>query len=491
MSLARTGIAGLGLIVFGWGILAGDTSRGRRSEIRLLLLFILACVAFASYYQFFRFSHARGFTTTDNFHYYMGSKYFSELGYFGLYECTLVALTERGMEMPGGKLAQGRSLRSMQTEPLAALKEAGKSCPDRFGKARWKAFADDSETFFERWPPHLRRAAFLDHGYHPSPIWTLFGSSVASLAPATNPESARLLARIDRMLILFTLLLCAFAFGIETACLIALLWGTGFLWRYVWVGDAFLRHLWWIAALGGLMALRRGLRASAGAALATSTLLRLFPGALGLGYLVGQIADEKGIWPLRRDQIRFVAGAGLASAILIAFVISAWGPGISVFVDFGKKIGEFSSLPLANDIGLGVAIEWLIPENDGVARSLTLALALAFLWLFWRSCRHANEWESTALGACLIPILTNPTNYYCSYFILLAPLSIRRPLIGAILLAAGVAWNLNGLYFYQQYAEFDGASGIAILVAFGVVLAMRSPVSRELGAPRTKSPMAS
>ena len=77
-------------------------------------------LAFASYYQFFRVVHASGFATTDNFHYYVGSKFGAELGYFGLYECTLKSLSQRGL-LRLEPDQRGRDLSSMLLVPLAAV----------------------------------------------------------------------------------------------------------------------------------------------------------------------------------------------------------------------------------------------------------------------------------------------------------------------------------------------------------------------------------
>ncbi|MEO1935619.1 MAG: hypothetical protein ABGX04_12650, partial [Myxococcales bacterium] len=62
-----------------------------------------------------------------------------------------------------------------------------------------------------------------------------------------------------------------------------------------------------------------------------------------------------------------------------------------------------------------------------------------FLALFWRALRNTEDWEAAALGACLIPILTAPTNYYYSFFIPVALLASRRPTIGLVLLGAATA----------------------------------------------------
>ena len=468
MSEARTAILVVGFAIFAWGFFIPAHRPAKIVRARLFLLTIAAGAAFASYYQFFQFSHVRGFATTDNFHYYVGSKYFDELGYFDLYPCSLVVLAERGLQLPNSQNDQARNLRSMELQPYETIKETGQNCALRFGTERWQAFGDDVAFFVQKWPDHLRRGTWQDHGYHPSPGWTLAGGWVANIFPVTNPGSAYLLSRVDRLLIISAFATVAWIFGLETACLIVLIWGTGCLWRYAWVGDAFLRHLWWISAIGGVAALKRGLPLIGGAALSCSTLLRLFPGALGLGYglrAAQHLLVHRG---LKARHKRFMGGAALAfGSIGLASLMVLPS---SAYSDFVIKISEFSSMTITNQIGVQVLAQWLSPQASWVALSIHISILIAFFALFWRALRETEDWEAAALGACLIPLVTAPTNYYFSFFIAVALLASRRPTVGLVLLGAATAWNLNGLIFYQEYDEYRWASVIAVAASFLVVV---------------------
>ena len=70
----------------------------------------------------------------------------------------------------------------------------------------------------------------------------------------------------------------------------------------------------------------------------------------------------------------------------------------------------------------------------------------------------------------MIPIILAPTNYYYSFFLVVALLALERPRVGCILLAAATAWNINGLILYREYEEFFWASIIAVAASFLVVL---------------------
>ncbi|MEE3326239.1 MAG: hypothetical protein VX252_02800 [Myxococcota bacterium] len=484
MSLIRTGLLGFGLLVF---IVGAARRNPQASRVRGLILLGLALLSFASYYQFFRFSHVRGFATSDNYHYYVGSKYFPELGYFGLYECSLFVLTERGLPPVRGANAQARNLLNMKIESVDTITQMGADCPARFTEERWESFGDEMAFFSTQWPRHLGNATFLDHGYHPTPAWTLIGGQVGNATDLSEPISTYILSRMDRVLIGAALIAIGLVFGLETAALVALLWGTGILWRYTWVGDAFLRHLWWLTALGGVLALKRGLPASAGSMLTLSTLFRIFPGALGLGYLAHSLRKLLQKHKLLPTHYRFALGA-LGTLVIISTLTEwEWGQGVYVYDDFVYKLKTFASAPISNDIGLGVLSQWAFPASDTGSMLLRSAGSLIFIALFWRAMQHVKDWEAAAAGVLLIPILTSPANYYFSFFAIAALLSARRPRVGLILLTTALLWNVNGLILYQQHSEFYWASVIAVASCFAVVLELAGPLeANEKAGERAK-----
>ncbi|MBW2384607.1 MAG: hypothetical protein JRG92_13290 [Deltaproteobacteria bacterium] len=492
VSSIRAGIVGLGLVVFAWGLGLARESRGGLRRVRLGLLLLLAGLAFASYYQFFRLVHVGGFATNDNFHYYVGSKYFAELGYFGLYECSLVALADRGFAIPDDGRGKARDLRTMQERPLREILKAGQSCRERFSAERWHSFQNDVYYFVHRWPPHVLRAVWRDHGYHPSPTWTLIGGTVASSTSIHEPFAQHVLSRLDRYIVGIGIVMVAWAFGLESACLVAIVWGTGFIWRYTWVGDAFLRHLWWITALAGVCLIRRDRHLAGGAWLSTSALLRIFPACMSLGYLLhaGRAAWYEGRFGVGAG--RFLLGAGVTAVLLVGLGVSTSQHGLTSLLDFATKITDFAALSTTNQVGLSVLARWAFPETPWAATLLRLMILVPFLALFWRGLRHAEAWEAAAFGLCLVPMLTEPTSYYFSFMAICALLAARRPHIGVIVLLTGLLWCLNGLVFYRQYDEYRWASLIAVSACFAIAAGMTrdAGLSATAESASTETPLA-
>ena len=79
----------------------------------------------------------------------------------------------------------------------------------------------------------------------------------------------------------------------------------------------------------------------------------------------------------------------------------------------------------------------------------------------------------------MIPLLSDPANYYYGFVICGALLAVGRPRVQIYLLWSCVLWIANGLYFYRVHQEYVGACIIAVLLPLAVLY----EISRE--APRT------
>jgi hypothetical protein len=478
-------VGGLALFVLGWRAQrAGEGPAQRR--LRLALLGILAATAFGSYFYFWRFARLH---VADTFHYYVGAKYFPELGYYGLYDCTLQALDDAG-RVDLAALPHVRNLGTMALEPPRRALARGPGCKQAFSPERWRRFAADVRWFQGRTTADVWAHVLEDHGYHPSPVWTLFGRPLASAIPLKG-VGTRLLARVDHVLVLGAFLFVGWSVGWETACLAAIVWGTGFLWRYSWIGDAFLRHLWLASSLVGLACLQRRRHAGAAVFLTTAALLRVFPGVFWIGcagHALRELLRTRVVTPAMR---RFVAASALTAAVLVAASVVVSGRGLTVWPEFVDKISRFAEHGAVNKMGLGVVAQALERElggrdgatgaaggSGGLGAALQagrlLVVALGLLG-FWRALAHAEDWEAAALGMTLVPLLTDPTNYYFSLVLAALFLALRRPRIGVVLFLACIAWSANGLIFYRQDVEFVGASLVALALSFAILREMTRP----------------
>ena len=85
------------------------------------------------------------------------------------------------------------------------------------------------------------------------------------------------------------------------------------------------------------------------------------------------------------------------------------------------------------------------------------------------------------MGWTLIPILSQPTNYYYSFVVIGMLLAVRRPRIGVVVLLTSLAFSVNGLLFYRTYEEYFYASVITVVACFTVAVEMARAPSEEPG----------
>jgi hypothetical protein len=260
------------------------------------------------------------------------------------------------------------------------------------------------------------------------------------------------------------------AFGLEMAALLAIAWGSGFLWRYVYLGDSMLRFLWWNAAVLAVCALRRDRPALGGAALAVSAWLRLFPAAIVLGVLAG---DARRMWAERSlsdEMRRFVIGLGVTGVAVGGLALVMLDDGVGAFVSLFAKLSLFESLVLPNEMGLASLASRLLPDSPGLAAALRWSGLVVFLGLLWRALGRAAPWEAAALGCAAIPMLSTPPSYYLVLITVPLLLAASRPRVGVSTLVAIVLLNLNGVAHYRQATEFGPATLVVVLLCLHVVV---------------------
>lgn len=476
ISVVKAGLVVAALGLFAYGLRLRGTGRGERHlRVRRAALGLLAVASLASYYNFFGWQRPYVIALNDVYHYYLGSKYFPELGYGGLYECTLAAAQEDGWG-PGPQTRRVRDLRTMRLVETQAVLARSEACRSGFDPGRWLAFKQDLRFFRERFSDRRWAIALTDHGYNPSPVWTLFGRPLTSLVPA-EPTPLIWLVRIDLALVLGALLAIGWAFGFEVAGLAAVVWGTGFLWRYGWIGDGVLRQLWFASSCVGLALLARGRSFAAGSLLALAALLRLFPAAFIGGYALHAARRAAAAGRIDREALRFGAGVLVGSGVLVAASLLASGRGPEVYWEFLHNTRALVEEPAWNKLGLPSLLWVAGGAGPGPRPAWSLALQVAVAaglgWLFWRALPGLRSWEAAVAGFTWIPVLTNPGCYYFSFVVTAAFLGGRRPRISLGLLAAALAWLLGGLAFYLQNAEYVLASGVALAFCLFVLLELR------------------
>jgi hypothetical protein len=497
-----------------------------RTKKRIALLFTV--LAFGAYFDFGNpnVRYREYYHRHELYHYYLGSKYFAEVGYQRLYDCTLIAEIDNGRKSQVMK----REFRDLRVNLIKKVENTyiltePERCKKHFTTERWEAFKKDIDWFYNSSRGSYWDRMQQDHGYNPPPVWTMTGKAIASLAPAGD-GFFKALAALDVILQIGMVVAIYWAFGWRTGAISAIFWGTNAAANFYWTGGAFLRQDWLFLMVLAVCLARKRFFFWAGAALMWSALLRVFPGALFGGWammvLIYVIQRVRGRPPAPGDRgilsyidpshRRLIAGAVLAAAVLIPTSMATTG-GVQPWIDFKHHIGVHKKTPLTNHMGLPTMLShtwesrmrftrdnnledafehWKTGRNDRKESRQFIQYGIfltMWLWIGWALHRSRLLWLAPPLSLPLVMCLTDLTCYYYSMFIIAGVLASARKPIGITLLATAASSvvllgrdigyadvGLSGFYFVDD--NFTAQSYIFFLFCILMLWSYSRPLNK-------------
>jgi hypothetical protein len=476
--------------------------RGRYLDALLAVVGVLGFAAFFNWGQFHggRFAHIY-----EHYHYYVGAKYFSELEYTRLYECSAVAESE---EYTPARVAR-RRLRNLATneiEPTRDILDHPERCKEHFTPERWAQFRHDVR-FYRDWLTGISvwERAEIDHGFNATPWWTLFGHVLARLGPASDGQMM-LLGLIDPLLLIVMWGFVVWAFGWRAAALGLVFWGTNHAARFFWTGGAFLRMDFLAALIIGICLAKKERPVAAGVLLGWSALLRIFPGFIIGGVLLKwiyrKLRDRHA--PIDRSSKRLVAAFFLTLAGGVALSTAVWGT--HAWPAFAANSKKHVSTPLTNNMGLKTAVIFSEPARAMHTRDQSLidpfhrwkearrnlfhqrqwlffALVAAFCALLaWAAARH-DDATALILGVGAIACCAELTCYYYSFMIAYAFLWPRHRYVGVLLtLTALLSSCMPGLFWWEDDVSTANSVLFLAFIVVTTVLVGRAAPAREAAA---------
>ncbi|MBK8251662.1 MAG: hypothetical protein IPK82_03220 [Polyangiaceae bacterium] len=446
----------------------------------------LGVAAVMAYFNGLRNGYDKAYHRHELYHYYLGAKFFPEMGYDGLYRCTVVAQDELGVythidEDTGRsfKIDMGKEVRHPDRKvrnlgkdnlllPAKHFLENPEECKKHFSPEKWEAFKKDIGFFRAVSGQDYFNKMQGDHGFNPPPVWTVAGKIFADLAPAST-RFMQTLALLDMIYLGLMFWALAWAFGWRVSAVAAIFWGCQSPAPMLWTCGAFLRQDWLFWLVFSVCLIRKKYPALGAAAFVYSALLRIFPGLLVVGWL-GVVGWQ--LWRFKRltkEQWRMLLGGTLAAGVLISTSVYMCGKdSYPSFYEHTLKVHD--QTPLTNHMGLRVMIAqktpveigflgigntatsgrmkytedknlrdpfdtWKRMRNERYAKYKYVgyafsALALAFMVYVLR--RVKNMWVALCAAQVFVILLSQLTCYYYSYMILSAPMTriktLRRPL---------------------------------------------------------------
>ena len=485
---------------------------------------MLAAAALLCYFNGFRYTYPPFWHHSDLFHYYMGAKYFPELRYDGLYRCTAIAQDQLGtvvwkqaatgqtfrLDMTGEVRSPEKRIRNLGGDnllaPLGDLLEHPERCTARFSPERWSAFKADVTFFRIIADKAYWEGMQQDHGYNPPPAWTILGSFLANLRPA-SAHTMQLLASLDLIYLAGAFAMIWWAFGWRVFAVAGVFLGCQAAAPASWTAGAFLRQDWFFYLVASACLARRRWFKLAGASIVYAGLLRIFPILIVAGWLTvaGAYLIRRG--RLARSHRNLLVGGLMAAAIIVPASLRVAGSrSYQEFYTHSLRIHDRT--PLTNHMGLPVLISYAFGGGASSGRmAVTVDGKLAdpleawkrmraeryerYRWLdvavvtisgvfFVRIVRAVGRpWVAGGLGQVFIVLGAQLTSYYYSFLVLSALLTKARRRLEAPLFAFLILSQLVFWLFAWNDDRYAALTGLSLLLCYGLILDFRRRAQRS------------
>ncbi len=403
-------------------------------------------------------------------HYYLGSRYFEELGYFHLYDGILLVLSEpeASTQLP----EKARDLRNNRLVDVDELLARQRVTAEDFGEARWSAFRADVERITTELGPKLE--TFLsDHGYNPTPVWTwLTRPLAASVTPGSNAGLVAL-TLVDALLLLTVIVALWWAWGRETALLSGSYLLNVFA-TFSWTCGSFCRYLWLASLVWGFCCLKKERYFLAGSLVTFAATLRIFPMLFLVPLMVTVARAGYRRRKIPRRYRRLLTGAATTGSIAVLGATAALGFG--AWMDFFSNMSAYVRIDVVNAVSFqqtlatalmivgspplsySQTLSWLVVGISGLLAAIVAAAA-----------SRARDVPALAAGGALLCFLIfNLAAYY--YVLLVLPFVVARDA------RARAGFFAVEAVCYLVYLTFDPERNVIFLLRnFGVGLLLFAP----------------
>jgi hypothetical protein len=344
----------------------------------------LAIAAIGVYFNGFKFGYPKYWHRWDQYHYFMGAKYFPELGYKSMYKCAVVAQDELGqvrfqldrpfnsdrhpsrmVDMRKEMRDPDKKIRDLPGEnlliPVGDILGSKQECIDRFAPDRWEEYKKDVGFFRIVSGKGYWTDMQKDHGFNPPPVWTIAGKFFSDLNSGSVLYN-QFLASLDLLYIVGVFVALWWGFGWRVFAVGAIFWGCQSSAPFYWTGGAFLRQDWLFFSVLSVACLHRRHFKIAGACLVYAGLLRIFPGLVVVGTLVPTLVYVFRHKKMHRDHLQMLIGGTAAAALLLPLSIyfTHSEPGTPLYQPYKKfyehTIETHDQTPLTNHMGLRVIV---------------------------------------------------------------------------------------------------------------------------------------
>ncbi|MDP8224422.1 MAG: glycosyltransferase 87 family protein [Candidatus Lernaella stagnicola] len=359
--------------------------------------------------------------TWNVYHYYMGAKYFDELGYLDLYTHTILADREDRNHLEN--IRKLRDLTDYRKKRVADLVPEERNL--EFTDARWRDFQRDLRALLPRASGPGWGNMLVDRGYNGTPFWNTYGAALAETLSIRGRGDRRLLCSLDFFVYALIFLAICFAFGLEPALLFVA--GVALMPQndHRFIGG-FLQYDWLAAIVLGVCFLKKRMPIPAAISLGLGTLMRLFPLVLAAGLAVPafrQLLREK-----RIDKFYWKFFAAFVLTGMLGLWIGSWNArGWNSWLEWKSEIDVHNHEHVYGGRRVGLKHLFTKPfgygPDDGhfdkrrmlkKQKPYYWAAAAAFLALFLAATWRRGRFNAVLLAMIVVFALLVSSRYYWS-----------------------------------------------------------------------------
>lgn len=296
------------------------------AKSRIIALALLAAVAVGPY--FYGNRSGAWLHHWDLFHTVISTKYFNELGYTRLYQCSYAFDRQDAKRFPTLK-----KMRDLGRDRVVSTSQAlqDNDCDVRFSPERKQQINDDL-MFFNAISSRSRwHQLFSDKGFNGTPFYVALCQALIPDGPLSIPTLYGF-AFIDLVVLALAFALAAFAFGGEATLVALLFFCVNFPNNYAHMGGSLLRFDYVAALIAAVSCLKLKRPVLAGVLLTYAAFERVYP-VLFIAGLGGHMAYQSVIQrKIASDTWRFLSSVLVTSGVCIA--ISLLPGGLSPWRDW-------------------------------------------------------------------------------------------------------------------------------------------------------------
>ncbi len=390
-------------------------------------LLLIVSVAVAGYFEFGWKRYGTFMNNHDFYHYYTGTKYAPELGYYNQYSASLLADHEQKKVFDTKKAV--RNLQTHGYTPTAEVFQNQEAIKGRFSPERWEDFKKDIFYFQDRVPRGKWQQMLRDKGYNGTPVWSMVTGFFTNTVSTDSEVGMWLLTALDPLIIALMIGFIWWAFGPWTALFALAFFGTNFVMSFVHIKGALLRMDWVACLVVSMCLLHKKHFKSAGVVLAYAAAARVFPAVFAFG--IGALAcwDLLATRKLNRDYVQFFIAFFVTAALMLGLSYLYYGA--ALWQEFIVKIGVHNNDISTTRVGFKYIFLWPFERfGEKVAgfqahQDLWWKIQAVMLVITFVAARKMKPYQALGLGFVPAFFLTAPTFYY--YVLLIVPLMIFLP----------------------------------------------------------------